>query len=138
MKKLVLKIIGGLALALGSLGLFLPLLPTTPFLLLAAWDFLNSSQSLYHWLINHRIFGLYIRTYLTFKGVSRSHKILALATLWPTMALSIYLVNPWPLKVLLATIALLVSRHLLRLKTLTKAEMKALEEGPAFPGASSP
>lgn len=113
--------------ALGALGIFLPVLPTTPFLLLAAWAFLNSSDRLYQWLLNHRIFGLYIRSYIEYRGVSRTHKIFAILTLWITMAISIYLINKLTIKILLAIIGVGVTFHLLKLKTLTREEMEELE-----------
>lgn len=127
MKNLLLKILGVVSVTLGAIGIFIPVLPTTPFLLLAAWAFLNSSDTLYHWLMNHRIFGLYIRAYVEFKGVSKFHKIFAITTLWLTLILSISLIDKIFVQIILAVIGLLVTIHLLKLKTLTKEEMKALE-----------
>ncbi|MDO5018156.1 MAG: YbaN family protein [Lagierella massiliensis] len=128
MKKFLLKILGGISVVLGTIGIFLPVIPTTPFLLLAAWAFLNSSDTLYNWLMNHRVFGLYIRSYVEFRGVSKFHKIFAITTLWITMIISILLIDKFPVKILLGIIAVLVTIHLLKLKTLTKTQMKELEE----------
>lgn len=113
---------------LGTVGLFLPVIPTTPFLLLAAWSFLNSSQSLYNWLMNHRVLGLYIRSYVEYKGVSRSHKVFAITTLWLTMFLSMYLVDKVFVRLVLGLIGILVTIHLLKLRTLSKAEMEELDK----------
>lgn len=128
MKNYLLRALGVLSVALGALGIFLPVLPTTPFLLLAAWAFLNSSDRLYNWLMNHKVFGLYIRSYIEFKGVSKAHKIFALTTLWITMAISIYLIDRVAVRILLVIIAIGVSIHLLKLKTLSRDEMKELEK----------
>lgn len=128
MKNFLLKVLGVVSVALGTLGILLPVLPTTPFLLLAAWAFLNSSDRLYHWLMNHRVLGLYIRSYIEYRGVSRTHKIFAITTLWITMSISIYIIDKVPIKYLLVLIGIGFTTHLLRLKTLTKDEMIALEE----------
>ncbi|MDO5041475.1 MAG: YbaN family protein [Peptoniphilus sp.] len=127
MKKFLLKLLGLVSVVLGTIGIFLPVIPTTPFLLLAAWSFLNSSDSLYNWLMNHRVLGLYIRSYVEYKGVSKSHKIFAITTLWLTMFLSIYLINKAFVKILLIIIGILVTLHLLKLRTLTKSEMEELD-----------
>ncbi|MDO5047759.1 MAG: YbaN family protein [Anaerococcus sp.] len=128
MKKFLLKILGGLAVILGSIGIFLPVIPTTPFLLLAAYAFLNSSDTLYNWLMNHKVLGLYIRSYVEYKGVSKSHKIFAITTLWLTMVLSIFLIDKTFVKIILVLIGILVTIHLLKLRTLTKEEMRNLDE----------
>lgn len=128
MKKLLLRILGILCVFLGVLGIFLPILPTTPFLLLASWAFLKSSEKLYHWLMNHPFLGLYIRSYLEYKGVSKTHKIMAILTLWLTMGISMILVDLNWVRGLLVLIGLGVTIHLLKLKTLTVEEMRELEE----------
>ena len=62
--KFILMIVGLISLIMGFIGIYLPLLPTTPFLLLPAYCFLRSSKRLYNWLINHKVFGRYIRDFL--------------------------------------------------------------------------
>ena len=78
----VLRIVGVLSVALGVLGILLPLLPTTPFLLLAAGCFVRSSPKLYAWLLNHKWFGSYIRHYREHKAIPLRAKIVVLALLW--------------------------------------------------------
>ena len=73
---------GGLALALGILGIFLPLLPTTPFVLLAAACFMRSSARLHAWLSNHRWFGLYLQRYQRGEGIPRRARNFGLLMLW--------------------------------------------------------
>ncbi len=119
LKKKFLMAVGLLAVALGTLGVFLPLLPTTPFLLLAAACFMRSSESLHGWLLEHRWFGKYIRNYSEHRAITLKSKIIAIAVMWSSMLFSIYLVREqlW-LQLLLALIALGVTRYLLSLKTM--------------------
>ena len=115
---------GTTAVGLGMVGVFVPLLPTTPFLLLAAACFVRSSDRLYAWLIHHRWFGSYISNYREHRAISLGSKIAALALLWGTIACSaVCAARTWWLRTLLAIVALAVTVHLLHLKTLTP-EMK--------------
>ena len=78
-------VIGTISLALGILGIFLPLLPTTPFLLLTAALYFKGSSRLYNWLLNHRYFGPYIRNYRENKAIPLRAKIVSLVLMWGTM-----------------------------------------------------
>lgn len=118
-----LLIIGGtICLALGAVGIFMPILPTTPFLLVAAACYLRSSDKLHKWLLNNRWFGEYIRNYQEGRGIPMKTKILAITILWGTILFSaFYALN----EILIAQIALIaiavgVSAHLIRLPTLRK------------------
>jgi len=116
-KKWLLMLLGSMAVTLGIIGVFVPVLPTTPFLLLASLCYVRSSDRMYNWLINHKIFGAYIYNYLTFRSVSKKIKIGTLIFLWISLMLSIFIVNDLYLKILLLTIGIAVSVHLLSLKT---------------------
>ena len=110
---------GTISLALGMLGIPLPLLPTTPFLLLSAWLFARSSERFYLWLINHRYFGGAIRNYREKGGVARHVKNWAIALLWLTITLSATLVvSNWWVRGLLLVIASGVTVHISSLKTI--------------------
>ncbi|MBW6497815.1 MAG: YbaN family protein [Bacteroidales bacterium] len=101
------------------LGIPLPLLPTTPFLLLSAWLYARSSKRFYFWLINHRYFGKTIRNYREKGGVALNIKIWAIALLWITITLSATLaVGNWWVRVLLLVIAIGVTIHISSLKTI--------------------
>jgi uncharacterized membrane protein YbaN (DUF454 family) len=111
--------IGIISVGLGTAGVFLPLLPTTPFLLLAAACFIRSSDRLYQWLIHNRWFGSYIRNYQEHRALPLRAKVTALILLWATMTYSVFfLVTIKALRVLLLLIATLVTVYLLRLKTM--------------------
>jgi hypothetical protein len=81
--------IGMLALGLGVLGAFLPVLPTTPFVLVAAACFVRSSERLHGWLTGHPLFGCYIRDYQAGLGVPARVKAVALGTVWISIPTSI-------------------------------------------------
>lgn len=117
--KIIYAISGLISLVLGIIGIFLPLLPTTPFLLLSAALFARSSTRLYNWLLNHRVLGAFIRNYREDKSVTVRVKIVAISTLWATMLFSIFLVvnEKWWLQVMLGTIATGVTIFIMSLKT---------------------
>jgi hypothetical protein len=122
---------GFACLLLGALGIFIPVLPTTPFLLLAARLFMRSSSRLYLWITHHRIFGTFIRNYRRFHAVPLRSKVIALVLLWLTIGYSlIWVAQAWCLRALLFLVAAGVSVHILRMKTLTPSmlvEIAALE-----------
>jgi len=125
MKKIFLIIGGSVSLALGVIGIFLPVLPTTCFLLLAAGCYVKSSERLYNWLINHKILGLYIRSYLEYHAISMKTKVISIAVLWVTILSSaIFFISLLWLQLLLVAIAVGVTIHLAMLKTLTPAMME--------------
>ncbi|WP_419907019.1 YbaN family protein [Hoeflea sp.] len=80
---------GCVSLALGIIGIPLPLLPTTPFLLLAAFCFARGSDKLHRWLVNHPRLGPPIRDWETYRAISRRGKILAMVAIVAVLAASI-------------------------------------------------
>lgn len=111
---------GGMAcVGLGVLGILLPVVPTTPFLLLAAACFARSSERFYVWLLTNRVFGSYIRDWREKRGLSIPLKIWVIIMLAATMALSIYFVPLLPVRVLLALTGLCISIYIWRLPTKT-------------------
>ena len=114
---------GTACVALGTLGIVLPLLPTTPFLLLAAVCYARSSPRLLHWLTHNRWFGAYIRNYREGHGIPLREKILTLSLLWITIGITVIFFVPllW-VEILLLLIATAVTIHLLRIKTMKAAD----------------
>jgi uncharacterized membrane protein YbaN (DUF454 family) len=112
-------VIGTLSLALGIAGVFLPLLPTTPFILLAAACYARSSRRFYQWLLTNRLFGRYVRNYLELRGVPREVKAVSLLALWVTIGCSAaFAVDALWARALLVFIATAVTVHILSLRTL--------------------
>ena len=121
LSKWVLIIVGSFFTGLGIIGIFLPLLPTTPFLLLAAACYVRSSEKLYNWLMNNKWLGSYIKNYLEGKGVSLKSKVLSISLLWITIGYSVvFVVDIFPIRVILILIAIGVTIHLLSIRTLKK------------------
>jgi hypothetical protein len=117
--KYLLIAIGTLSVALGFLGIFLPVLPTTPFLLLAAACYIRSSERFYCWLINNRYCGKYIRDYREKKGIPLKLKIYVISLLWITILASIiFIIDPPVIRILLIVIAVGVTIHLTTIKTI--------------------
>lgn len=109
---------GTLCVGLGVLGVFLPLLPATPFFLLAAYCYGRGSKKLYDWLINRSGFGSYIHNYLSGHGIPLIQKMLTIVFLWLTLGTTIiFFANTWWIKVGLGIVASGVTIHLLRVKT---------------------
>ncbi|NKQ11713.1 YbaN family protein [Pseudomonas sp. SST3] len=113
-----LLVVGWLSVALGVIGIFLPILPTTPFLLLAAACFVRSSQRFYDWLVTHPRLGPWFRDYLEGNGVPLKGKVYAIVTMWLSISLSCWLVPLLWARIAMLFTATLVTLYILRLKTL--------------------
>ncbi|GGJ90492.1 hypothetical protein GCM10007063_11320 [Lentibacillus kapialis] len=119
LKMVLLMIAGTISLVLGVLGIVLPLLPTTPFLLLAAACYVRSSEKLYNWLITNKYFGSYIQNYRDGNGIPLRAKVIGVSTLWLAMSFTILFVVPLlPIKLLLAGIGAYFTWFILKQKTL--------------------
>ncbi len=106
---------------LGIVGIILPILPTTPFLLLAAGCFAISSEKCYNWLLNNKILGMYIRNYKEGKGMPIKLKIFTISLLWITILISIFFfIDILWVEILLLIIALIVSIHIILIRPKNK------------------
>lgn len=116
MRQIVLLVLGFGALALGGLGLLLPVLPTTPFVLCAAGCFATASPRMYQKLLKTRYFGEYIQNYKSKVGISRKARVLGMLSLWGALLLSmLFSKNPYVV-LLLAVVGVGVSIHLLTIR----------------------
>ncbi|OGO77389.1 MAG: hypothetical protein A2Y23_11340 [Clostridiales bacterium GWB2_37_7] len=129
LKQILLAILGSISIALGILGIFLPLLPTTPFLLLGASCYIKGSPKLYQWLIGNKLLGQYIRNFREGNGIPLKTKIVAVTMLWITMSYSIiFVVANLYIRVCLALIAAGVTWHIVSQKTLKLANKEEPSE----------
>jgi hypothetical protein len=119
-KQAVYLIIGTLALVLGAIGLFLPVLPTTPFVILAAACYLRSSKRMHAWILQSRLFGETIENFQAGRGLKRDTKIRALVLMWATISISaFFFVDQLIFRGAMFLVAAGVTVYLLRLPTLT-------------------
>jgi uncharacterized membrane protein YbaN (DUF454 family) len=114
----VLGISGVILVGIGILGMFLPLLPTTIFFILAAWCFARSSEKFYYWLHHNRLFGKYLSNYRSGNGMTARSKIFSISFLWAgILASAIWGTQNLYVRILLLAIAVGVSWHLITIKT---------------------
>lgn len=119
--KYILAFIGTVSLVLGVIGIFLPVLPTTPFLLLSAALYLRSSRRLYNWLLSHRHLGPYIKNFYEKRAIPLRVKIVSVSLLWITLLYCAFFVaSAWWMRILFIAIAAGVTVHILGYKTLQR------------------
>lgn len=115
--KILLAAFGVIALILGIIGIFLPVMPTTPFVLLAAACFARSSTKMHNMLLLNRYFGDTIRNYESGKGLSRKVKIRAVSLLWFSLICSTVLSGSFAVGFILFAAGVGVTAYLLRMPT---------------------
>ena len=120
-RKWLLLSAGIVAVGLGVVGAFVPLLPTTPFLLLAAACFARSSDRHYEWLLNHRWMGAHVRNYREHRATTRRVKVVSMALLWGSIGYAaIVVADGWVVRALLLVVAVGVTIHVLSLRVVTE------------------
>jgi len=107
LKKFIFILLGTISLAVGVTAIFIPGLPTTPFLLLTAWLYTKSSERLYRWLISSRLIGPYILEFKKNKGMTRRTKIQAIGTMWVMITIStLFLIDGLLIKLILVALGI--------------------------------
>jgi uncharacterized membrane protein YbaN (DUF454 family) len=119
--KLLFNILGTLCLLVGILGLVLPLLPATPFLLLASACYVRGSQALHSWLMSNKYLGTYITNMKVHRGLPLKAKITAIAVLWASLLFSLYRADSWLLDATLLVVGIGVTVLIVRLKTVEQS-----------------
>jgi uncharacterized membrane protein YbaN (DUF454 family) len=118
LKRRIFVIIGSIFLTIGVIGIIVPILPTTPFLLLAAICYMRGSQRLYNALLSNRFMGTYIKNYLEGKGMSLKIKIWTISFLWVAIILSAaFVTDSLIIRVVMALVLIGVTLHILKFKT---------------------
>lgn len=122
-------VLGSLCVGLGILGIFLPLLPTTPFLLLAAALYVRSSSRLYHWLLYQPYLGPYIRNFRQYRAIPLRVKVISVTLVWVTILYSVCrVVESNSIRLFLLLLAISITWHILSYKTLRKEELRNDED----------
>lgn len=121
MWKVIYIVLGSISLCLGVMGIFLPLLPTTPFLLLSSILWFRGSPRLYKWLLNHKRLGPYIRNFMENKAIPLRVKVISVSLVWLTLLYCSFFMagNIW-LATLFIVLAIGITWHILSYKTLSK------------------
>lgn len=134
-KRGIFIVLGTLSTAIGIIGIFIPILPTTPFLILAAILYSKSSERFLNWLYTNRICGSYLKNYRDGKGLPLKQKILMVLLLWLTIAVSvIFFVETLWVRLLLLVIAMGVTIHLILIKTYKPELMEKLVDNQSKKG----
>ena len=108
----------------GIVGIFMPILPTTPFLLISVALYARSSKRFYNWLINNKIFGQYIKNYREGKRIPLRLKIITITLLWITIGCSaVFAVNIFWVRIMLIIIAAGVTVHIIRIRPKKKYQL---------------
>jgi uncharacterized membrane protein YbaN (DUF454 family) len=114
--RLLFAALGSLFVLLGVLGIFLPVLPTTPFLLLAAACYARASRRIYRWLLQHRRFGPLIREWREHRSMPYRAKRTALLLIALSFGVStVFFVPGWPAKLVMAVGGLLLAAWIARI-----------------------
>jgi uncharacterized membrane protein YbaN (DUF454 family) len=116
MKRIILLALGGISLLLAGIGAVLPVLPTTPFVLLSAGFFSSSSPRLYRKLAETRYFGEYVRNYKEKTGISRKTRVIGLCWLWGTLIVSALIGRNVRIWIILLAVGIAVSIHILTIR----------------------
>ncbi len=123
LSKRLLVVAGTISTATGIVGIFVPILPTTPFLLLAAACYIRSSERFYRWLTNNRMFGAYISNYIEGKGMALKIKFITLLLLWASIGVTIGIgTQNLAIRIVLGLVAAGVTAHIVSIKTRRKVE----------------
>lgn len=119
--KWLLTILGLISLGCGIAGIFLPVLPTTPLLLLSAALFLRSNRRLYDWLMNHPRLGPYISNFMVHRSIPMKIKVISVTMVWGTLLnCAVFVAEHWALRVFFILLAGAITIHILSYKTLRK------------------
>ncbi len=122
MYKIFLIFLGSLSLGVGIVGIFVPGLPTTVFLLGAAACYARSSDRMYDWMLEHRVFGKYIKNYRKHKAMPIKSKIIALTMMWAMILLSAgFLIENIIVKIIVIIAGLIGTIAILLVKTMRRS-----------------
>jgi hypothetical protein len=120
-KKIFYTLIGTISLLLGIIGIILPVLPTTPFILFSAWCYFRGSRRFHDWLINHPYLGPIVAEYGEGEGMTKESKIKAIIFTWTAVILTaVFILDSLFMQIIIVLIAIIGTIVLVRIKTKKK------------------
>ncbi len=123
--KIILSLLGTVSLVLGIVGIFLPVLPTTPFLLLSAALYFRSSPRLYAWLMGHPQLGPYIKNFREHRSIPLRVKVVSVGMVWITLLYcAVFVAKVLWFRLFFVGLAVAISLHILQYKTLRNSKPK--------------
>lgn len=124
LKKIILIILGTISLVVGIIGIVVPGLPTTTFLLIASACYVRSSEKLYSWLINHKIYGKFIKDYQQHKAITKNQKMISIVSMWLMISISIlFFIDISWVKIVLLLCGITGTIIVLSIRTLSKQNL---------------
>ncbi|RSK25648.1 DUF454 domain-containing protein [Bacillus sp. HMF5848] len=118
-KKFSLLVLGTVCIIIGAIGIVLPLIPTTPLLLLGSFCYVRSSEKLHKRLLDNKVLGTFIRDFQEKKGIRLRDKIVSIAVLWTSILFSVFFfINFLVADILLITLAAIISTVIFSFKTI--------------------
>ncbi|MEQ9763412.1 YbaN family protein [Streptococcus jiangjianxini] len=114
MKKLFYLIVGCFSLVVGIAGIVLPIIPTTPLLLLAGFCFARSSKTFEIWLRNSKIYNFYVADYAETKSIAKERKKKIIWQIYLLMGISIYFAPLLPIKFMLVALTVFITYYLFK------------------------
>lgn len=116
-KRLLFVTLGTIFLVVGIVGILVPVLPTTPFLLLAASFYARGSKKFHNWLVNNRILGAYLKHYVNGKGMPLRVKLFTILLLWTAISFTVvFVIDELVVRIILILVAIGVSVHIALIK----------------------
>lgn len=124
MKRHLYLILGFLSLGIGLIGIFLPIMPTVPFILLASYMFYHSSEKAYRWLLGHPLFGPHLRSYHRYRAISKRTKLFAVLVLWSSLIASMLLFRRPITYYILPFVGLIGTITIYRIPTMSNGQIR--------------
>lgn len=122
MSKIIYVAIGSVFLSIGFIGIVIPGLPSTPFFIISAACYLRSSSRLYKWMINHRLFGKYIKMYYKHRAMTVRSKIISLLIMWTMISISVFIIENLIIKIVIVVVGLIGTIFIIKIKTYRKGD----------------
>ncbi|MEG0014663.1 MAG: YbaN family protein [Cellulosilyticaceae bacterium] len=127
LKKWIFIVLGTLALLLGIVGIFLPIIPTTPLVMLSAYFYSQSSDKFHHWLISTSIYKKYAKDFVENKQLSRKRKCILLSFATTMLLFPLIILEPWLKLIIVGLLIYLYYYFIFKIKTIIIQPLEELK-----------